>query len=369
MFAYNTPGDVANPRRRRPRPPERGPTTVELEGILRDHPRVWLVLWAVRESDPEEVIEGWLNDHAFKSNERWFGSVRLAVYSAPRAAGASPDRAADFRFGDGIALTGYSLRGSDGGTGAVAGEVLQLTLFWRALAPVGESYKVFTHLIDAKEHLWGQRDAEPGSGRRPTAQWSAGEEIVDQYGLPVLAGTPPGEYQVEIGLYRPSDGTRLPVRDGAGRALGDRLLLGPVRVAKASAPPAVAALPIERAKEAQFGPLRLLGYELYRLGTGPGAVDFKPGGVAHLGLYWQASEKPPDGLRVRVRVVDGGGRAVVERETVPADGAYPTGGWERGEIVLDQHKLALPAAGSYRLLLSVAGAAGEPVELDRIEVR
>src|SRR5262249_6771830 len=143
------------------------------------------------------------------------------------------------------------------------------------------------------------------------------------YGVPILPGTPPGRYQVEIGIYRPADGGRLPIADAAGVPLGDRLLLGPIEVRKPSAPPALDALPIEHARAETFGPLRLLGYELYRLGADRGAIDFRPADVAHLGLWWQATVKPPASLRVKLTLLDEGGRAVLERETSPADGAYP----------------------------------------------
>src|SRR5581483_7252114 len=235
-------------------------TRGELSEILAHHSRVWLVLWAVRESDPDGVVEGWLDDHAFKSSEQWFGSVRLAVYSAPAAAspGAAPgppERPLEMTFGDRIGLAGYSLRAPGAAAAVTAGEALQLTLYWRALAPVEESLKVFTHIVDAKEHLWGQRDAEPGSGRRPTSGWTAGETVVDPYGVPVLPGTPPGVYQVEVGLYRPTDGSRLTFRDAGGATAGDRLLLGPIEVRKPATPPSVEALPSEHRRTERFGPL------------------------------------------------------------------------------------------------------------------
>src|SRR5205814_9462806 len=98
-----------------------------------------------------------------------------------------------------------------------------ITLRWRARAPIAERYTVFIHVIDPSEYLWGQHDGEPGGGARSTNGWLPGEDIFDRHGLPILAGTPPGEYQIEIGLYDSGSGARLPVLDAAGQPRGDRL--------------------------------------------------------------------------------------------------------------------------------------------------
>jgi hypothetical protein len=65
----------------------------------------------------------------------------------------------------------------------------------------------------------------PGKGEYPTTSWIPGEYLADPYILPVSPDTPAGEYRIEVGLYSPLDGTRLPVSTAAGRPTGDRLLL------------------------------------------------------------------------------------------------------------------------------------------------
>jgi hypothetical protein len=37
---------------------------------------------------------------------------------------------------------------------------------------------------------------------------------MDEYALEVPRDVPPGEYQIRVGIYRASDGARLPVRGG-----------------------------------------------------------------------------------------------------------------------------------------------------------
>jgi hypothetical protein len=112
------------------------------------------------------------------------------------------------------------------------GGAVQLTLYWLATGRLDKSYKVFTHLLDASERIAAQQDNVPVGGQRPTTGWVSGEIIVDPYTLTVKPDAAPGDYVLEIGLYEAITGDRLPVRAAAGQPLGDRLLLGQVKVTK-----------------------------------------------------------------------------------------------------------------------------------------
>ncbi len=92
-----------------------------------------------------------------------------------------------------------------------AGESLQARLHWRAEAEFDENYIAFIHLIGPDGLLYGQVDQTPGAGAFPTTGWLPGEFIADEYNIPLAADAPPGDYQLEIGLYNPNTGLRLPV--------------------------------------------------------------------------------------------------------------------------------------------------------------
>jgi len=62
----------------------------------------------------------------------------------------------------------------------------------------------------------GRGDGPPMNGDYPPSYWERGEAIVDEHNMVVDTDAPPGEYQLAVGLYRPADGTRLPVWDAAG---------------------------------------------------------------------------------------------------------------------------------------------------------
>lgn len=125
------------------------------------------------------------------------------------------------QLGGKIRLLGYDLEEEQ----VRAGETLCLTLFWQAVAECDVSYTVFTHLLDGNGRLRGQSDSLPAGGALPTTVWVPQEIIVDRYKIPVSAHALPGEYFVEVGMYQAASGQRLPIQDGMGRSLGDRLLL------------------------------------------------------------------------------------------------------------------------------------------------
>jgi 4-amino-4-deoxy-L-arabinose transferase-like glycosyltransferase len=130
------------------------------------------------------------------------------------------------RFGDVIQFLGYDLSSDE----LTAGGTLELTLYWQTLQEMETSYTVFTHLLDAEEHIWGQMDSIPGRETAPTTSWVESEIVTDEYEILVDPAAPAGEYVIEIGMYDASTGERLPVYDMRGQLPGDRLLLEGIRV-------------------------------------------------------------------------------------------------------------------------------------------
>jgi hypothetical protein len=60
-----------------------------------------------------------------------------------------------------------------------------------------------------------QGDSSPVDGLYPTSQWRLNTLIEDHRSLSLDAPLPAGEYRVLIGLYRLSDGARLPITPDA----------------------------------------------------------------------------------------------------------------------------------------------------------
>ena len=205
---------------------------------------------------------------------------------------------------------------------------LRVTLFWRALRPVGGDYTIYLKLINPAFHIWGQQDSRPYHDGSPTNTWRESQVIYDPRELELLPGTPPGEYRIEI----------IPVEIYSTEALeanaGEPVLLGPVEVPR-QAPPPVEALDVEHPLVAELGGrVRLLGYNI--------ESGFRPGDGIHLTLFWQCLEEIDRGYAVFTHLIDREGHIWGQKDNEPADGFYPTTEWRKGEIVRDQYDLTIP---------------------------
>jgi hypothetical protein len=204
----------------------------QLSDVAGKSSRVWLVMFGnPAEYDPTGYLDKWFGAHAFKSYFGGYVDASLALYVLPSAQPAIR-QLLNYTFGDHIRLTGYDLDRAE----AVPGQALLLTLHWRAMAPIDKRYTVFAHLIGGenpatRSPVWAQMDSEPMGGSHPTDAWRANESIDDRYGLLIDPSTPPGEYQIEIGMYDSATVTRLPIFDERGAQMqDDRVILGAVRV-------------------------------------------------------------------------------------------------------------------------------------------
>lgn len=199
----------------------------DLDRLMAEHRLVWYPAYQGLGGTRGKNIEGYLSQEYYLALDEWYGHTRLLLYAGPRAP-QEADHPLELELDGRVRLLGYSLRRE----AVPAGEVLTLTLHWQALIPIKERYKVFVHLLDARQRVVAQRDAEPGGGARPTTTWQLGEVLADNYGVLIPPDTPPGEYDIEVGMYSAATGTRLPVSQ-EGQPLGDRVLLSPVRVVAA----------------------------------------------------------------------------------------------------------------------------------------
>jgi 4-amino-4-deoxy-L-arabinose transferase-like glycosyltransferase len=288
-------------------------------------------------------------------------------------------------FGEGLLLERYDLgspanRPAAEGQGdlvAVPGEDLRLTLHWQATRPLAGTLHVFLHVVGEDGQRFAPADGPPldgVEGALPLDRWLVGETLPDRRSLPLPDGLAPGLYRLEVGLYEPSTGDRLPVAAAEGRVLDGALLLDYFRVAEATGadvPLPQAALSVDFS--GQGDRVRLSGYDL-----GPGPA--RAGGSLDLVLYWQRQERLQADYTVFVHLLDDGGRIWGQGDGRPAEGFYPTGLWDPGEIVVDRHQVAIDpgaSSGTYQLAVGLyhlptgrrlGTAVGDAFTLAEIEV-
>jgi hypothetical protein len=178
-----------------------------------DYPR-WGKLW-------EEIYK--FREPAFVAA---LGELPYAWVHQPDADPVVPQRV-DAQLGQAIRLVGYRLAERE----VAPGDTLVLTLYWRAEAPVGGAYTVFTHLQGPDGELIAQQDNPPVRGTCPTDGWVPGALVEDPYEIEVPPDAIPGDYPLSAGMYDPATLERLPVF-GADRERfsSDRLILTTVHV-------------------------------------------------------------------------------------------------------------------------------------------
>jgi hypothetical protein len=195
-------------------------TEASVRALLNDSRRIFVLFWGEAERDPNRVVERVLDSDTFQAGEdRWYGDVRLAIYTTAQELG--PAQTLDAVFGGVIRLeTARVSAGRFRPGGANPRDVIQVELQWSATAALDTRYKVFLQLLRPDGTLAAQRDSEPVNGARPTTGWGVGEIIADRHGLALPPDLAAGSYTLILGLYDPNSGARLAVGTGDYRVLG-----------------------------------------------------------------------------------------------------------------------------------------------------
>ncbi len=309
--------------------------------------------------------------------------------------GAVPSQAV---FGERIALLNYRMTGLSSELAAQAfpqrerpgtvesGGRLRLALSWQASKAVAGDYQVTVRLKTPTGRLLWQSDGRPVHGNYPTSAWRAGEIVNDVYDLSVPVGTPPGLYDVEIGLY---DGASLQLLPVTGRA--ELLALSPVSVVRPDVAPELDSLPAA-SPQRRTGltiPRGRFDYSLEHLGIqrvvrsnlqneftlygfGLSETPLVPGQSVDVALLWQASRTPAADRVVFIQLIDKNGAPWASHESQPGEGSYATRQWVRNEVIRDVHTLLLPGDmpdGTYRLEAGMYDPSGSPLTVLRLTRR
>jgi hypothetical protein len=325
----------------------------QLRSVLGAASRVWLVVdgWRFQSRFEDDFIRMVLDQM-----DPAFDEQGMAVFVGQGYA-SRPDPVVEqplaVAFGNELALEGYELSADV----LRPDEELEVSLLWRALEAPRTAYTVFLHLIGPEGERVAQRDELLLGGYYQPTVWPEDRVVVDRHVLSLPADLAPGRYRLEMGLYLPGDGeTILP-------SVGDqeRVVLDYLTTAERTA------LPPETEKEAAFGEgVGLLGYTL--------ACE-PQGSTCSIQLYWQAEASLDVDYTVFVHLVGEDGLIAGQHDGMPEEGAYPTSGWQPGEVVVDEHRFEVAGdvpPGDYELLvglyrletserLPVLGADGQPV--------
>ncbi|MFN8533991.1 MAG: glycosyltransferase family 39 protein [Dehalococcoidia bacterium] len=210
-FPYYYRGDLATVGLPHEDPLDPAITEPKLRTLIAAHPGVWLVLYGNASMDPTSYVETWLDEHAYKVDDTWYGTIRLARYVTAVAPNSQPAILVRRDYPGGLSLLGYELAGLP-----VAGEALAVRLFWQPRERPDAPYRASLRILDSSGRIWAQADSPPLEGAIPTDDWRAGERYRDPRLLALPAGLPPGRYDLAVVVY----GERGEVVAAGGRVVG-----------------------------------------------------------------------------------------------------------------------------------------------------
>ena len=335
--------------------PEWTPAVAVALDDARARGRVWFPAHLALGAILETQIEAYLAERAVPFVNEWHGpNTRLSAWAvAPE--GRSVDAPA-VRFtlpgsaAGAIELTGLT---AARGPAQAANAVTLISLQWLADKPP-PVHDVSVRLTDALGQIWAQHDYQPlgaANCRLQTAGCAAqvtadGWQATDRLGLLIPAGTPPGQYTVEL-LVRPK-GSERPLEASAadGKPIETSVPLFGLDVVPADQRLDPERLPIATRKPVDLSDgLRFLGYS-----TDDQPVV--PGDLRKVSLFWQATAQPANDYVAFAQVLGEEGAPVALWEAPPG-ASYPTSLWADGTLMRTQASFRIPASvpdGRYRLI-------------------
>lgn len=275
----------------------------------------------------------WSSRYELQSGPMQCGEVAIEV--PPRSfVPPSVPRTLKANFNNQVQLLGYDLP-----TRRIQpGQRLPLTLYWQALAYMGEDYQIFDNLLDSEQHRWGGYDRRPRDGYS-TLLWAPGEVITDSFGVPIDPAAPPGIYTLDLGLYLKADSgpVSLPLLQDGQPSGQNSLRLEPIKVG--GPPPGVtvtAPEPQVKLGQTLGGQVTLLGYD-WEKNCQLSIVNCQ----LLMRFYWQAEATPTADYTTFLHLRDAANKTVAQKDSPPAASRYPTSLWDAGEIIVDEITLSL----------------------------
>lgn len=193
-------------------------------------------------------------------------------------------------------------------------------LYWRALQDVDTNYAVFLHLDAPNGETYATAD-ERHPENIPTRNWPPGLYLRNPLQLALPANLPPIRYDLNVGVYDPETGQRLPVQPTGNTTMTiGRLWLAAPR-------PPVSAQPLVR-----FGPDIQLWQADYHAET------------RALTLYWQTDVPVAENYSIFIHLLDTGGGMLAQADGVPYNGLYPPSHWQPRQIITDARALPVGSA-------------------------
>lgn len=309
-----------------------------LRQIANASQRLWQYRLYDTVSDPSGVIRQWLADNTTLLSEtpipgRDFGLVQLFATHAPPPGMTAP--ASSICFGEILCLRDYAQIDA-----VEAGSTLYHAQLWTARSAAPD-LSASLRLYDGAGHLAAQADAP---FLPPTHTWSPGAPVQQTLALPIGVSTKPGDYSLELIVYRQDSGAALSLPNVASSVDGQRLHLGDVRILPSSQ------IPDLPAPMATFDYIDMIQAQVNQ-------PTVQPGDRLRTTLYWRPRQSSyRDTYQVVLTLTAENGEKANDWTFTLGGDEYPSGDWPALLPVRDFYDLPLPetlAPGRYTVEASL----------------
>jgi hypothetical protein len=171
-----------------------------LSAGLTAHPQFWYVTAGLPPADPNNLVERWLADHAYKADDRWFDDFRLVRYGTMAALADAPIRPVDATLTD--ATNQVAINGVRAPSTIPAGTTLPVEIHYRAEGVV-DPLRWFVQLLGADGAPVALLDTAPLDGYVAFPDLPTGD-LVERAGVALSPRLAAGDYRLVAGIYNPA---------------------------------------------------------------------------------------------------------------------------------------------------------------------
>lgn len=183
--------------------------------ILETAERIHFVTGGLSPNDPENTLERWLAENAFKADDRWFDTDRLLRYATPGKIELVQYVPHSLLLAD-VAGNRVTIVQSRVQESATPGEIIPVEIGFQLNLAAPSDLRWFVQLLSPDGAAVAQLDTGPDDNYRTFSSLPPVALHTERAGLQLPADLSPGRYQVIAGLYNPmvEGAPRLRAADG-----------------------------------------------------------------------------------------------------------------------------------------------------------